>query len=130
MLISNQSEKIKIWEGVGGCSNCGKKITKTYFVTAACHPCFICLYVVVYTQLSGNAVAQWLDHSLAVRKFPGSNLVRTSPALSTLQLKGTRYQTVHDILRMLVHKCLITGSRTVYFPESWDGFRLIPGLSG
>ena len=27
----------------------------------------------------GNTVAQWSDHSLAVRKFPGSNLVRTSP---------------------------------------------------
>ena len=29
--------------------------------------------------IMGNAVAQWLDHSLAVRKFPGSNFVRTSP---------------------------------------------------
>ena len=36
----------------------------------------------VSTQFSrlGNVVAQWLDHSLAVRKFPGSNFVRTSPA--------------------------------------------------
>ena len=24
-----------------------------------------------------NAVAQWSDHSLAVREYPGSNLVRT-----------------------------------------------------
>ena len=28
----------------------------------------------------GNAVAQWSDHSLAVRKFPGLNLVITFPA--------------------------------------------------
>ena len=56
--------------------------------------------------------------------------VSSEPLLSTLQLKGTRYQTVHDIVRMLIHKRLITGSQTVYFPGSWDGFRLIPGLSG
>ena len=33
-----------------------------------------------YKVYKGNAVAHWLDHSLVVRKFPGSNLVRTFPA--------------------------------------------------
>ena len=34
---------------------------------------------VVWCSNKGNAVAQWWYRSLAVRKFPGSNLVRTSP---------------------------------------------------
>ena len=52
-------------------------------------------------------------HSLAVRKFLGSNLVRTSPVHPAV--KG--YPTVHDIVRMLVFEPL-TGSQTVYFPGS------------
>ena len=41
-------------------------------------------------DINGNAVAQWWYHSLAVRKFPGSNLVRTSPVYPAVNgfLKG------------------------------------------
>ena len=58
-------------------------------------------------------------------KLPGSNLVRTSPVHPAV--KGYPiYQTLHDIVRMLAFEHL-TGSRPVYIPGSWDGFRLIPG---
>ena len=42
--------------------------------------CCCSYYLCLISQICvGNALAQWWDHSLAVLKLPGSNLVRTSP---------------------------------------------------
>ena len=48
------------------------------------------MFILILGDVHGDAVAQWSDHSLAVRKFPGSNLVRTSPVHPAVKgfLKG------------------------------------------
>ena len=70
--------------------------------------------LVVYVWGRGGAVVRPLACRAKVTGFK----ISSEPLLSILQFKGTRYQAVHDIVRMLVHKRLITGSRTVYFPGS------------
>ena len=71
------------------------------------------------------AVAQWLDHSLAVRKFPGSYLVRTSPVHPVVKgypiSYSERYCPNASIKKSIDHDALPRSSSNLYieFQALW-----------